>query len=462
MTIGELERYWNDGKTGEGELSVFNPSNKERIGTLKIVGLDFVQTKLKEAQKTPIQPQERSEILRKAADLLRRNVDEAAEIITLENGKPLAESKGEVLYCADYLEWFAEEAKRIYGEILPEWDPSLSLKVIFEPIGVVGVITPWNFPLSMLGRKVGAAIAAGCTAVAKPAPETPFSALYFEKVLKDAGLPEGYFSVVISDAQSTGELFCKSPIVRKISFTGSTEVGRILSKQADLKKLTMELGGNAPALVLSDAPMNEFKKCGGFGKFRNAGQACTAINRFIVEETKYSESINLLLQSCESRVVGDGFDPKNNIGPLITEESLHRILGLIDDAVSKGAKVLTGEIKHHGQFLHPVLLDGVTQDMRIFKEEIFGPVVSVVKANNDNDAIKIANSTDYGLAAYIFTKRPELAKLLDFGMVGVNVVYLALVQAPFGGIKNSGFGREGGREGVKEYLRMKYVASKTT
>lgn len=459
MTIGELAKKWNETNPGSAKLDVFNPSTKELLGSLNLTEEIELAVKTAETHLNTLTPPKRAEILQKASLLLKDNLDEAGHIITLENGKPLKEAKGEVLYCAEYLEWYAEEAKRIYGEILPEWDPKLDLKVYLEPIGVVGVITPWNFPLSMLGRKVGAAIAAGCPSVAKPAPETPFSALFFEEILKEAGLPDGYFKVIISDAEKTGDIFCKNKTVRKISFTGSTEVGRILSSKADLKKLTMELGGNAPALVLSDCEMSVLKECGAFGKFRNAGQACTAINRFIIQESKVKDATDFLLEASKNIKVGDGFNADSTIGPLITEESLNRIIGLIEDATSKGAKILSGEVKYHGQFLEPVVLDGVTPSMRIFNEEIFGPVVSIIRAKSDEEVLTLANQTDYGLAAYVFSKHQgqKFAKRLDFGMVGINMVYLALVQAPFGGIKNSGFGREGGREGVKEFLKIKYV-----
>lgn len=459
MTIGELAKKWNESNPSSAKLDVFNPSNQEILGSLNLT--DKIEDAVETAKThlNTLTPPKRAEILRKASLLLKDKLEEISSIITLENGKPLKEAKGEVLYCAEYLEWYAEEAKRIYGEILPEWDPKLDLRVYLEPIGVVGVITPWNFPLSMLGRKVGAAIAAGCPSVAKPAPETPFSALFFEEILKEAGLPDGYFKVIISDAEKTGDVFCRNKTVRKISFTGSTEVGRILSSKADLKKLTMELGGNAPALVLSDCEMSVFKECGAFGKFRNAGQACTAINRFIVEESRIKEATQILLEASKNIKVGDGFNLDSTIGPLITEESLNRILGLIEDATKKGAKILSGEVRHHGQFLEPVVLDCVTPSMRIFNEEIFGPVVSIIRAENDEEVLTLANQTDYGLAAYVFSKHQgqKFAKRLDFGMVGVNIVYLALVQAPFGGIKNSGFGREGGREGVREFLKIKYV-----
>ncbi len=459
MTIGDLVRKWNESNSSEKRLDVFNPSNQELLGTLNLTDKIELAVKTAKTHLNTLTPPKRAEILGKASLLLREKIEEISRIITLENGKPLKEAKGEVFYCAEYLEWYGEEAKRIYGEILPEWDPKLDLKVYLEPIGVVGVITPWNFPLSMLGRKVGAAIAAGCPCVAKPAPETPFSALFFEEILKEAGLPDGYFKVIISDAEITGDVFCKNKIVRKISFTGSTEVGRILSSKADLKKLTMELGGNAPALVLSDCEMSVFKECGAFGKFRNAGQACTAINRYIVEETRAKEATEILLEASKNIKVGDGFNADSTIGPLITEESLNRIIALIEDATSKGAKILSGEVKHHGQFLEPVVLDGVTPSMRIFNEEIFGPVVSIIRAKSDEEVLTLANQTDYGLAAYVFSKHQgqKFAKRLDFGMVGINMVYLALVQAPFGGIKNSGFGREGGREGVREFLKIKYV-----
>ena len=462
MMIGELIENWNRNNPSTTKLDVYNPSNQELLGSLNLI--ENIELSINNAQKhiNTITPPKRAEILRKAALLLRDKVDEASQLITLENGKPLKEAKGEVLYCADYLEWYSEEAKRIYGEILPQWDKGLDLRVYMEPIGVIGVITPWNFPLSMLGRKVGAAIAAGCPSVAKPAPETPFSALYFEKILTDSGLPEGFFKVIIADAETTGKIFCKNNIVRKISFTGSTEVGRILSQNADLKILTMELGGNAPALILSDCDMAILKECGGFGKFRNAGQACTAINRFIVEETRLREATEILLEASKNTKVGDGFNSESSIGPIITSESLNRILGLIDDATKHGARVLTGEVKHRKQFLEPVVIDGVTSDMRIFNEEIFGPVVSIVRAKNDEEVLKLANQTDYGLAAYVFSEQKgrEFARKLDFGMVGINMVYLALVQAPFGGIKNSGFGREGGKEGVREYLKIKYIGEK--
>lgn len=409
---------------------------------------------------------ERARILRDVANIVRRDAARFAAIITEESGKPLKEARGEVAYAADYFDWFAAEAQRIYGDIIPSDAEHKRILALKEPIGVVLAITPWNFPLAMLARKMAAALAAGCAMIAKPALETPLTAFMLGEAVCEAGIPAGVVNIITGDAELIANRCMTNPAVRKVSFTGSTEVGKsLIQKSADtVKKLTLELGGNAPFIVCDDADLELAIQGAIHGKYRNAGQTCICVNRFLVHEAILDQFTSRPVERTKSLVVGDGADEKTDIGPLISHEAVAKVRALTLAAIADGATLLTGDPRSDERscFMNPIVLRDVRRDMRVWREEIFGPVSAIASFSTDREAIEQANDTPHGLAAYVFsrdtTRALRLAERLECGMVGVNDTVISAVQAPFGGIKESGFGREGSKYGIDEYLTIKYVS----
>ncbi|TPP05395.1 NAD-dependent succinate-semialdehyde dehydrogenase [Rhizobium glycinendophyticum] len=409
---------------------------------------------------------ERAAVLRKLNDLMVANADDLATILTMEMGKPWAEARGEILYGASYVEWFAEEAKRVYGDTIPGHQPDKRIMVIKQPVGVVGAITPWNFPNAMLARKVAPALAVGCAMVSKPAAQTPLSALALALLAERAGLPASLFSVLTStDAAMVGQEFCANDKVRKLTFTGSTNVGRILMRQGadQIMKLGLELGGNAPFIVFDDADLDAAVEGAMISKYRNAGQTCVCANRLYVQSGIYDAFAKKLAEKVSQLKVGDGFAEGVTTGPLIDANAIKKVKEHVVDAVSKGAKVaLGGSGADAGElFFQPTILTGVTTDMKVAIEETFGPVAPLFKFETEEEVIEMANATEFGLASYFYSK--DIAKIfrvaeaLEYGMVGVNTGLISTEVAPFGGIKQSGLGREGSKYGIDDYTEIKYI-----
>ncbi len=394
------------------------------------------------------------------------NVDDLGAILCAEMGKPLAEAKGEIMYGASFIEWFAEEAKRVYGDIIPGHQPDKRIMVLKQPVGVVASITPWNFPNAMIARKVGPALAVGCAFIAKPAAETPLSALAMAYLAEQAGLPKGLLSVITSKRSSViGKEFCDNEKVRKLTFTGSTEVGRILMKQSadQVMKTSMELGGNAPFIVFDDADLDAAVEGAMISKYRNNGQTCVCANRIYVQAGVYDAFAEKLVAAVDAMKVGDGFDEGVTAGPLISDDAVAKVEEHIEDAMSKGALLVTGGKKHElgGTFFKPTVLKDVTRDMLIASDETFGPVAPLFKFETVDDVIEQANDTIFGLASYFYAKDLSkvwtVAEALEYGMVGVNTGLISTEVAPFGGVKQSGTGREGSKYGCDDYLEMKYI-----
>ena len=413
---------------------------------------------------------ERSIILRKWYDLLMANQDDLGRIMTAEQGKPFPEAKGEVAYGASFVEWFAEEAKRVNGETLPQFDNSRRLMVIKQPIGVCAAITPWNFPLAMITRKVAPALAAGCTVVIKPAELTPLTALAACELAQRAGIPAGVLNILCADADNSiaiGKVLCESPIVRHISFTGSTEVGRILMAQSapTIKKMSLELGGNAPFIVFNDADIDSAVEGAFASKYRNAGQTCVCSNRFYVQSGVYDEFVQKFAAKVATAKIGNGFDEGVNQGPLIEEAALVKVQRHVDDAIAKGGKVVTGgkrlKTLGSGQFFEPTVISNASADMLCATEETFGPFAPVFKFETEQEAIDAANNTEFGLASYFYSRDVgrifRVGEALEYGMVGINVGILATEHVPFGGVKQSGLGREGSHHGMDDYVEIKYL-----
>jgi len=409
---------------------------------------------------------ERANILRTWFDLMVVNADDLALILTAEMGKPVAEAKGEIMYGASFIEWFSEEAKRVYGETIPGHQPDKRITVIKQPIGVVGSITPWNFPNAMITRKAGPALAAGCTFVARPATETPLSALALAVLAERAGIPAGVFTVIpASDAAGIGQEFCENHTVRKLTFTGSTNVGRILLRQAadQVMKCSMELGGNAPFIVFDDADLDAAVEGAMICKFRNNGQTCVCANRIYVQAGVYDAFAEKLAAAVAKLNVGDGLNGGITTGPLITAAAVAKVEEHLADATSKGAKLISGGKAHSlgGTFFEPTIVTGVTQDMQVATDETFGPLAALFKFDDVDEVIEMANDTIYGLASYFYAKDLsrvyKVAEALEYGMVGVNTGIISTEVAPFGGVKQSGLGREGSHHGLDEYLEMKYI-----
>lgn len=411
----------------------------------------------------------RAAIMMRWFHLLNLHADDLARIMTAEQGKPLAEAKGEVGYGASFIEWFAEEARRVYGETVPSTDPSKRFMVVRQPVGVCAAITPWNFPIAMITRKVAPALAAGCPVVIKPAEATPLSALAVAELALRAGMPAGVLNIITADADQSiavGKALCTSDVVRHLSFTGSTEVGRVLMQQCapTIKKLGLELGGNAPFIVFDDADLDAAVEGAMISKYRNAGQTCVCANRLYAQAGVYDAFVAKLAERVKQMKVGNGFDAGVTQGPLIDAQALDKVETLVADALTKGAKVVTGGARADipgGQFYQPTVLSNVSASMRLAREEIFGPVAPVFKFDTEADAIELANDTEFGLASYFFSRDVgriyRVSEGLEYGMVGVNTGLISTCEVPFGGVKQSGLGREGARQGIDEYLEAKYI-----
>ncbi|CAN1535678.1 PutA NAD-dependent aldehyde dehydrogenases [Burkholderiaceae bacterium] len=409
---------------------------------------------------------ERSILLRKWYDLLMANQEDLGRIMTAEQGKPFAEAKGEVAYGASFVEWFAEEAKRVNGETLPQFDNNRRLMVLKQPIGVCAAITPWNFPLAMITRKVAPALAAGCPVIIKPAELTPLTALAAAELAIRAGIPAGVLNILTADSDNSiavGKVFCAHDVVRHISFTGSTEVGRILMAQSapSIKKLALELGGNAPFIVFDDADIDSAVEGAMASKYRNAGQTCVCANRIYVQDAVYDEFVQKFAAKVKALKVGNGFEDGVMQGPLIEDAAVEKVERHVQDALAKGGKLITGGHKLDGQFFEPTVISEARADMLCAREETFGPFAPVFRFHNDQEAIDAANNTEFGLASYFYSRDVgriyRVSEALEYGMVGINVGVIATEHVPFGGVKQSGLGREGSSHGMDEYLEMKYL-----
>jgi succinate-semialdehyde dehydrogenase/glutarate-semialdehyde dehydrogenase len=460
---------WTAAANGR-RVAIHNPANGTIVGEVPVMGAAETRTAIEAAaaalpswsRKTA---KERAAILRRFADLMIANTNDLAIIMTAEQGKPLAESKGEIAYAASFIEWFAEEGKRIYGDVIPTFRADSRVLVLRQPVGVAAAITPWNFPAAMITRKLGPALAAGCTFVCKPAPQTPFSALALAELAQRAGVPDGVFNIVTGDAEQIGGELTRNPLVRKLSFTGSTAVGKKLIAQcADtVKKVSMELGGNAPFIVFDDADLDAAVQGAMASKYRNTGQTCVCANRIYVQSGVYETFAAKLAQAVSTLRVGDGLQGPTDQGPLIDQRALEKVQAHIADAVQHGARIACGGKPHAlgGTFFEPTILLDVTSQMRVAREETFGPVAPLFKFETEADVIRMANDTEFGLAAYFYTR--DLARswrvqeALEYGLVGVNTGLMSTEVAPFGGMKESGLGREGSRYGIDEYTEMKYV-----
>ncbi|UYI49246.1 NAD-dependent succinate-semialdehyde dehydrogenase [Vibrio natriegens] len=450
-------------------IAVVNPATNEVIGyvpSLQPAQIEGLIEQSKQAQKLWQErtASERSAILKRWYDLVIENSDDLARIMTLEQGKPVAEAKGEIIYGASFIQWFAEEAKRTYGDTIPTPAGSKRLMTIKQPIGIAAAITPWNFPTAMITRKAAPALAAGCSFIVKPANQTPLSAYAIAELAYQAGLPRELLVVVNNHSSvAIGDLFCQHPDIQKLSFTGSTGVGSQLIKQcADtIKRTSMELGGNAPFIVFDDADIEEAVKGAIASKFRNAGQTCVCANRFYVQDAVYDQFVEKFKVAVAELKVGNGIEPGVTIGPLIDSKAKAQVMGYIETAVAQGANVAFGGDDLGGLYVQPTILTDVTQDMDIVQTELFGPVAPIIRFSNDEELVTLANDTIYGLASYFYTntltRAFSIAEKLEYGMVGVNEGIISNEVAPFGGVKQSGFGREGAKQGIDEYLNIKYI-----
>lgn len=450
-------------------IAVSNPATGHIIGYAPMLsdeqvidGIERSHLAQKEWAKLPAKS--RANLLYRWYELLIENKEDLARLMTLEQGKPLAEAQGEVLYGASFIQWFAEEAKRTYGETIPGHGADKRLVTIKQPVGVACAITPWNFPIAMITRKAGPALAAGCSFIVKPAELTPLSAFAVAELAYQAGIPRDVLQVVLGEtAPQVGDIFTSHPLIRKLSFTGSTQVGRILMRQSaqDIKRTSMELGGNAPFIVFDDADIDAAVQGAMASKFRNAGQTCVCANRFYVHSKVYDEFVEKFDAAVQALKVGDGLKEGITIGPVISEQAKSQIQSLIDGAIQQGARVASEQKPLEGLFISPVILKEVTHDMDIVQHEIFGPVAPVIRFDTDEELIEMANDTIYGLASYFYSQNIHrvwnIAEALDYGMVGINEGMISTEVAPFGGVKQSGIGREGARQGIDEYMDIKYL-----
>jgi succinate-semialdehyde dehydrogenase/glutarate-semialdehyde dehydrogenase len=451
-------------------INVDDPATGEIIGRVPKMGTAQVRQAIEAAARAfpawrKRTAKERAAVLRRWFELIMSNQEDLAHLMTLEQGKPLVESRGEVAYAASFIEWFGEEAKRVYGDTIPPHQADKRIVVIKEPVGVVALITPWNFPLAMIARKAGPALAAGCTVVIKPASQTPFSALALAELAERAGVPKGVLNVITGKASEIGAELASNPTVRKLSFTGSTEIGKLLMAQCSstVKKLSLELGGNAPFIVFDDADLDAAVEGAVASKYRNTGQTCVCTNRFLVQESVYDAFAEKLAIAVKALKVAPGCEPGATQGPLIDDTAVKKVEEHIQDATSKGATVLVGG-RHHalgGRFFEPTILTGVTPEMAIAREETFGPVAPLFSFKSEADAVALANDTQYGLAAYFYGRDVarvwRVAEALEYGIVGINTGMISTEVAPFGGVKESGLGREGSKYGIDEYLEIKYL-----
>lgn len=451
-------------------VDIKNPANSAFLGSVPVMGQAETRRAIVAAEEAgkawaARTAGERSRILRAWYDLLLANQEDLALILTSEQGKPLAEARGEIAYAASYIEWFAEEGKRAYGDIIPPNLADRRIVALKQPVGVCAAITPWNFPTAMIARKAAAALAAGCTMLVKPAPQTPFSALALALLGERAGIPAGVFSIITGDAQAIGGEICSNPVVRKLSFTGSTATGIKLMQQCapTLKKLSLELGGNAPFIVFDDADVDAAVAGAMASKYRNSGQTCVCANRFLIQDGIYERFASKLAEAVGKLVLGSGMDAGVTQGPLIDNNAVCKVETLLADATGKGARVLCGGQRSAlgGTFFEPTIVADLTPEMRMAREEIFGPVAPLFRFKTEEEAIRLANDTEFGLAAYFYSadlgRVWRVSEALEYGMVGVNTGAISTEVAPFGGIKSSGFGREGSKYGLEDYLEIKYV-----
>ncbi|HZX31816.1 MAG TPA: NAD-dependent succinate-semialdehyde dehydrogenase [Rhodocyclaceae bacterium] len=455
---------------GEGTFPVFDPANREKIGAVPNCGKNETRRAIAAAEAAwpawrAMTAKARAQLMTRWFALINDNADDLAQLITAEGGKPLTEAKGEVAYGASFVEWFAEEGKRAYGDTIPSPTADKRLLVIKQPIGVCAAITPWNFPLAMITRKVAPALAAGCPVVVKPAEQTPLTALALAALAEKAGFPKGVFNVLTGDPVAIGGELTASPVVRKLSFTGSTEVGRLLMAQSapTLKKISLELGGNAPFLVFDDADLDAAVEGALVAKYRNTGQTCVCANRFLVQSGVYDEFSRKFAAKVAEMRVGAGTEAGVTQGPLIDEAALAKVEAHVADALGKGAKVLTGGKRHAlgGTFFEPTVLADVTTAMRLTREETFGPVAPLFRFDTEEEGVAMANDTEYGLASYFYSRDVgrcfRVGEALEYGMVGINTGLISNEVAPFGGVKHSGLGREGSKYGIEDYLEIKYL-----
>jgi len=465
---GYVAGHWVEGTR---RFPVTNPSTGALIAHVADLGAEDVRLAIDaahEAQKSwaALTAKDRCTVLLRWQALMLDNADDLARILTAEMGKPFAEARGEIAYGASFIQWFAEEARRVYGDVIPGHQPDKRIVVLKQPIGVVGSITPWNFPNAMIARKVGPALAAGCSFVGRPAEKTPLSALAMAVLGERAGIPAGVLSIVPgTNAPAMGLELCTNPKVRKLTFTGSTEIGRILMRQCahDIKKLSLELGGNAPFIVFDDADLDRAVEGALIAKYRNSGQTCVCANRIYVQRPVLQAFAEKLAVATANLRVGDGMDPGVSIGPLIDAEGLAKVEDHIADALAKGARIVTGgrRAAQGGTFFEPTVLADVKAGMKILKEETFGPVAPLVAFDSDAEAVAAANDTEFGLASYFYARDIsrvwKIAEGLEYGMVGINTGLISTAEAPFGGIKSSGLGREGSKYGIEDFLEIKYL-----
>ena len=468
-TQAHIDGQWLDADSGE-TLAVTNPASGETIANVAKCGTAETRRMIEAAAVAQTQwakstIKERAAVLRRWFDLVMQNQEDLAQILTAEQGKPLAEARGEVAYGANYIEWFSEESKRVYGDTIPQPSNDKRIVVIKQPVGVVACITPWNFPNAMLTRKIAPAIAAGCAVVCKPANATPLSALALMELAVRAGFPPGLINIVTGRTAQIGAELTGNPTVRKVTFTGSTPVGKQLMAECaqSVKRTSMELGGNAPFIVFDDADIDAAVQGTLVSKYRNAGQTCVCSNRIIVQAGIYDEFVSKLTAATKNLVIGSGTEEGVTVGPLIDEKAANNVCDFIDDAVAKGAKVALGGGRSDlgGSFVLPTILTDVSRDMRVFSEEIFGPVAPVFKFDTEAEVVEMANDTEFGLAAYFYSRDIgrvwRVAEQLEYGIVGVNEGVVSNEMAPFGGVKESGSGREGSKYGMDDYMVMKYI-----
>jgi succinate-semialdehyde dehydrogenase/glutarate-semialdehyde dehydrogenase len=464
-----IDGAWADADSG-ATIDVTNPATGEVLGTIPKMGADETRRAIEAANAAwpawrAMTAKARAVILRKFFELIMANQEDLAQLMTAEQGKPLAESRGEIAYAASFIEWFAEEGKRAYGDVIPPTFSDRRILVIKEPVGVVASITPWNFPTAMITRKVGPALAAGCTVVAKPATATPFSALALAELAERAGIPAGVMNIVTGSAGAIGSEMTSNPIVRKLTFTGSTEIGKMLMAQcaATVKKVSMELGGHAPFIVFDDAQIDAAVAGAMASKFRNMGQTCVCANRFLVQDGVYDEFAEKFAAAARAMKIGNGADDGVQQGPLIDMAAVEKVEEHIGDALAKGARTLAGGERHElgGTFFQPTVLADVNTQMKIATEETFGPVAPLFRFETEDQAIALANDTQYGLCAYFYSRDVgriwRVAEALEYGIVGINEGIISTEVAPFGGVKESGVGREGAHYGLDEYLEVKYL-----
>ena len=464
-----IDGRWADADDG-GTLDVTNPATGEVLAQVASCGqaetaraIDAADAALRDWRNRP--PKERSRLLRNWFELCMQHQEDLAQLLTAEMGKPLAEARGEIAYGSSYIEWFAEEAKRIYGDTLPAPGADKRLVVIKQPVGVVACITPWNFPNAMLTRKIAPALAAGCTVVCKPANATPLSALALAELAERAGIPAGVINILAGKTREIGDELTSNPIVRKLTFTGSTEVGKLLMEKCagTVKRTSMELGGNAPFIVFDDADLDAAVAGAMICKFRNAGQTCVCANRIFVQDGVYDEFLEKITTAVAGLRLGNGADADVNVGPLITSEAANDVLEFVADATARGASVVTGggRAANGENFIEPTVLKDVSPDMRVFRDEIFGPVAPIFRFRTEAEVIQLANDTNVGLASYFYSRDVgrvwRVAEALEYGIVGINEGIISNEMAPFGGVKESGQGREGSKYGLDDYLEIKYL-----